>query len=30
MEPSAFPQVIAKGNSRVTIYRHTNAKAGVA
>lgn len=23
-----FPQVVAKGNARVTIYRHTNSKAG--
>ena len=28
MKLPKFPQVIVKGNSRVTIYRHTNAKAG--
>ena len=28
MKLPKFPQVIAKGNSRVTIYRHSNAKSG--
>lgn len=30
MKQPTFPQVIAKGNSRVTIYRHSNPKAGAS